>query len=176
MLECDCSKQSNTFAVMASEHKVSFTYTGYDSWDELEEKQVKLLREAAQAAARAYAPYSKFRVGAAIKMESGRIVLGNNQENASFPAGCCAERTALHAAMATYPDDVVKTIAIVSPTMPGKDPVTPCGICRQALLEQELRQSSSIRVLLATPGGRAIMLDNAADLLPLQFKGDFLAL
>jgi cytidine deaminase len=159
---------------MAKEEKVTISYTTYGSWDELEEKNVRLLRDAAQAAARAYAPYSEFRVGAAVRMESGRIVLGNNQENASYPAGCCAERVALHAAMATYPDDVVDRIAVVSPTMPGKEPVTPCGVCRQVMLEQENRQGSPIRILLADPGGKVLELQRTSDLLPLSFKGDFL--
>ena len=101
----------NTFATMAEEEKVVIVYRSYGSWEELGSKEVRLLRDAAQAASHAYAPYSNFRVGAAVRMASGRIVLGNNQENASYPAGCCAERTALHAAMATNPNDEVDAIA-----------------------------------------------------------------
>lgn len=159
---------------MAEEEKVVIVYRSYDSWDELGSKEVRLLRDAAQAASHAYAPYSNFRVGAAVRMASGRIVLGNNQENASYPAGCCAERTALHAAMATNPSDEVDAIAVVSPTMPDKDPATPCGVCRQVMLEQENRQKSPIRVLLACPGGKILDIPSVSALLPFSFKGEFL--
>lgn len=154
---------------MAEKLRLTLEYTVFPSWEELDEAQLKLLREAAQSASKAYAPYSKFRVGAAIKLKSGRVVTGNNQENASFPAGSCAERVALHSAMALYPDDEVDSIAIVSPTMPGKEPVTPCGICRQALTEQESRQGSDLNILLGMPGGKVFLLHNAKDLLPLSF-------
>jgi len=159
---------------MPEKKTITFSYQQFLDWDELDENHVQLLRHAAQAAAKAYAPYSKFRVGAAIKMHGGRLVLGSNQENASFPAGCCAERTALHAAMVSDADGQIEVIAIVAPSMPGKAPASPCGVCRQALVEQEGRQGSKLRVLLGSPGGMAVLLDSAADLLPLSFNGGFL--
>ena len=117
----------------------------------------------------AYAPYSNFHVGAALRMKSGAVITGNNQENASFPAGICAERTALHAAMSADRSAAVEAIAVVVPQVKGDMPISPCGICRQALLEQETRQGSAVRVLLATSEGAVIELASAADLLPLHF-------
>ena len=134
----------------------------------------ELLAAAEAVRARAYAPYSNFHVGAALRMGGGTIVTGNNQENASFPAGICAERTALHAAMSHEPEGVVKAIAVVVPSITGERPVSPCGICRQALLEQEHRQGSPMRVLLAVPGGTVYELENARQLLPLSFDASFL--
>ncbi len=137
--------------------------------EELPEADRALLRTAGEAAANAYAPYSNFLVGAALRMKDGAVVTGNNQENASFPAGTCAERTALHAAMASRPKGIVEVIAVVVPQVKGDMPISPCGICRQALLEQETRQSSPVRVLLGTSEGTVIELASAADLLPLHF-------
>ena len=99
---------------------------------------------------------------------------GNNQENASFPAGICAERTALHHALAMNPAAVVVAIAVAVPQVAGDAPVSPCGICRQALLEQEARQGSPMRVLLAASSGAVIEVSRAADLLPLHFDASFL--
>ena len=129
----------------------------------------ELVKRASEAAAMAYAPYSNFRVGAALRLKDGAIIAGNNQENASFPAGICAERTALHAAMSNHPVGVVDSIAVVVPQVKGDMPISPCGICRQALLEQETRQGSPMRVLLGTSEGTVIELAAAADLLPLHF-------
>lgn len=127
------------------------------------------MRGASDAAEKAYAPYSNFLVGAALRLKDGSVVTGNNQENASFPAGICAERTALHAAMSQTPGGVVDSIAVVVPQVKGDMPISPCGICRQALLEQETRQGSPMRVLLGTSEGTVIELASAADLLPLHF-------
>lgn len=136
----------------------------------------KALAEAAEAAAgRAYAPYSRFHVGAALRLADGTVVAGNNQENASFPAGICAERTALHAAMSQDPTAVVEVMAVMVPSAPGGRPVPPCGICRQALAEQEKRQGRPMRVLLATPSGPVYELAGADVLLPLSFDASFLA-
>lgn len=129
----------------------------------------ELVKRASDAAAMAYAPYSNFLVGAALRLKGGPIVTGNNQENASFPAGICAERTALHAAMSNNPTAAVDSIAVVVPQVKGDMPISPCGICRQALLEQETRQGSPMRVLLGTSEGTVIELAAAADLLPLHF-------
>lgn len=134
-----------------------------------------LLDAALHAAHRAYAPYSRFHVGAALRMRDGRVVAGNNQENASFPAGTCAERTALHAAMAADPQGVVEVMAIVVPSVTGERPVTPCGICRQALLEQEARQQGEpLRLLMAVPDGPVYEVRSASQLLPLSFDASFL--
>lgn len=133
-----------------------------------------LVDVAREAAHRAYAPYSNFLVGAAARMDDGSIVAGNNQENASFPAGICAERTALHAALSARPSARVETMAVMVPQVAGDEPVSPCGICRQALLEQENRQGAPLRMILATASGHAIVIERASDLLPLHFDGSFL--
>lgn len=157
--------------------RVSFTldYVRHSTADDLPEADRSLLNAAYEAALRAYAPYSNFQVGAALRMRDGRVVTGNNQENASFPAGICAERTALHAAMAFDPHGVVDTMAIVVPSITGERPVTPCGICRQALLEQEVRQKGEqLRLLMAVPGGTVYEVRSASHLLPLSFDASFL--
>lgn len=137
--------------------------------EELSAADRELVQKAAEAAARAYAPYSSFRVGAALRSKDASIVTGNNQENASFPAGICAERTALHAAMSADPSAVVTALVVMVPQVKGEMPISPCGICRQALLEQETRQGTPMRVLLATSEGTVIELPSAASLLPLHF-------
>lgn len=150
-------------------------YHRYAEADELPAEDQALLRSAHDAAMAAYAPYSNFFVGAALRMRDGRTVLGNNQENASFPAGTCAERTALHAAMSADPRGVADTMAIVVPSITGERPVTPCGICRQALLEQEARQRGTpLRLLMAVPNGPVYEVRSASLLLPLSFDASFL--
>ncbi len=141
---------------------------------ELREEDKELVREATAAAQKAYAPYSRFLVGAALRTAQGRVVPGNNQENASFPAGICAERTALHACMSQDPEAVVEVMAIVVPSADPKRPVTPCGICRQALVEQQLRQKAPMRLLMTVPGGPIWEVARASDLLPLGFDASFL--
>lgn len=154
---------------MANTRKIALHYLQHSSWNGLPEQDRELLELAVKAAKNAYAPYSKFKVGAALRMESGELVPGSNQENASFPAGTCAERTALHAAMAVLPKGVVESIAIVVPQVKGSKPVTPCGICRQALVEQERRQGGPIRLLMGVVKGPVLETFSAETLLPLSF-------
>jgi cytidine deaminase len=154
---------------MANTRKIALHYLHHASWGALPAEDKELLELAVKAARNAYAPYSKLKVGAAIRMESGEIIPGSNQENASFPAGTCAERTALHAAMAVLPKGVVESIAIVVPQVKGSRPVTPCGICRQALVEQEHRQNGPIRLLMGVVKGPVIETFSAETLLPLSF-------
>jgi cytidine deaminase len=159
---------------MSDEHALTIRYREHPAPDALNEAQRDLLEQATRAAGRAYAPYSRFLVGAALLQSNGVVVTGNNQENASFPAGICAERTALHAALSLDPAAIVVEMAIVVPSAPPDRPVSPCGICRQALLEQEHRQGTPIRLLLASSNGRVIELERAGDLLPLSFDASFL--
>jgi len=159
---------------MSEEHAITIRYREHSAPDALNSSQRDLLEQATSAASRAYAPYSRFLVGAALIRSNGVVVTGNNQENASFPAGICAERTALHAALSQDPATIVVEMAIVVPSAPPDRPVSPCGICRQALLEQEHRQGSPIRLLLASSNGRVIELERAGDLLPLSFDASFL--
>ena len=116
--------------------------------DELGESYRRLYELAYGAAREAYAPYSRFCVGAALLLENGEIVCGNNQENAAYPSGLCAERTALFYAGARFPDVPVAVLAIAA-LKAGKrtDSVTPCGACRQVMLEMERRHGRPIRIL-----------------------------
>jgi cytidine deaminase len=120
----------------------------------------------------AYAPYSEFFVGAAILLENGEIVKGSNQENAAYPSGLCAERVAVFAASAIYPEVKIKTVAISAKTPHHvmDYPVSPCGACRQALLEYEIKQNQPIRLLLSGVSGKILVIDAIRDLLPLCFS------
>jgi Cytidine deaminase len=140
--------------------------------DELPESEKMLIQMAKQASSKAYAPYSHFQVGAALLLENGEMFAGNNQENAAFSAGLCAERVALFYANACYPEVPVHSIAIAAQNLLGfsEAPVSPCGTCRQALLEVENRHKSKIRILLYGTDEIAI-LDSVRDLLPLSFDG-----
>lgn len=138
--------------------------------EELPEIEKILVKTAKSASEKAYAPYSNFLVGAALLLENGEIIAGNNQENAAYPSGTCAERTAVFYANATYPDVAVTTIAIAAQNANGflKDPIAPCGSCRQVLLETENRYGKNLRVLLYGEKEIAI-LETVKDLLPLCF-------
>ncbi len=159
---------------MSSSRKLTTVYMHHPGWGSLPAEDQELLKLAQRAAGNAYARYSRFKVGAALRMESGEVVPGCNQENASFPAGICAERAALHAAMSMLPKGTVECIAIVVPQVKGRDPVTPCGICRQALLEQELRQGSPLRLLMGIVRGPVLETFSAESLLPLCFDSSYL--
>lgn len=142
---------------------------------ELDAKEQELVRRAQNAAGRAYAPYSKFKVGACLLLDNGQMIEGNNQENASYPCGCCAERTALNYANATFPEAKVEAIAISAFNSQGlvDEPITPCGICRQALLETEMKNRQSIRVIM-NGQKHTIIAESASDLLPLAFDDSLL--
>ena len=147
----------------------------YDAVSELPKEEQELVNAAREAAKSAYAPYSGFFVGAALKLENGEIVKGNNQENAAFPTGLCAERVALFYANANYPDASVKTIAVTAATKEGivDGPVRPCGSCRQALSESEVRFKQPIKVIL--DGKEKIQVFEGVDsLLPFAFKPESL--
>jgi len=152
----------------------SFSYVIYDSIDHLQAEDAILLKEAIKISRGAYAPYSKFYVGAVARLEGGQMVSGTNQENASFPAGICAERVLLSAASSIYPGIPLKTIAISYQFNSGKSqhPIAPCGICRQSLLEQEQRQRSDIRLILGGMQGKIFIIGSAGTLLPLGFTGN----
>jgi len=139
--------------------------------EELPEIEKKLIEKAKSASVNAYAPYSKFLVGAALLLENGEIITGNNQENAAYPSGLCAERTAMFYANANYPDVPVTTMAVAAQNVGGflKDPIAPCGSCRQVLLETEHRYGKKLRILLYGASEIAI-LDSVKDLLPLSFS------
>ena len=133
----------------------------YVSEKELTSSDKKLFSEAKKSAKSAYAPYSNFNVGSAVLLENGKIISGNNQENAAYPAGLCAERVALFYASAQNPNAIIKSIAITS---------VPCGACRQAMAEYELKQNFSIRVIMEGSKKEIFVCDGITNLLPLAFS------
>jgi cytidine deaminase len=143
----------------------------YDGPDELPEEQQKLVQSAMEAARSAYAPYSGYYVGAAVLLNNGKTIAGNNQENAAYPSGLCAERVAIFYAGAHYPDVPVKSIAIAAIREGSfqEEPVAPCGGCRQVLYEKETQGKVPMEVILY--GSKKIqVIKQVADLLPLPFK------
>ncbi|MCK5137907.1 MAG: cytidine deaminase [Bacteroidales bacterium] len=148
----------------------------YERLEELTEMQVNLVNRAIESAGNAYAPYSGYHVGAAVLLANGKIVTGNNQENAAYPSGLCAERVAIFYAGSQYPDVPVSSIAIaaIRDGTIQEEPVSPCGGCRQVLCEKEFLGATPIEVILY--GNRRIqVIQQATDLLPLPFilrKGD----
>ena len=152
----------------------TFNFKIYDSVDELNKEDADLLSEARKVTKFAYAPYSNFRVGATAKLVNGERVSGTNQENASFPAGICAERTLLSTASSLFPGIGIDTIAISYNNINGKSdrPVSPCGICRQSFVEFQQRTKHPIRIILSGLDGKVQLIENAANLLPLGFSSD----
>jgi cytidine deaminase len=156
---------------LAMKHKtIEINYIEFDSIDELTNGDALLIEKAREASKNGWAPYSNFHVGASVILENGEIISGNNQENAAYPSGLCAERVALFSANANFPGSPIKAIAISAFNKNGLtvQPVKPCGACRQALLESETRFNSTIRIIL--DGSESIMvIDGINNLLPLSF-------
>ena len=151
--------------------RFEFNYDLLSNWKELPIEEHVLVEQAYAAMENAYAPYSEFKVGACAMMDDGSFVLGNNQENAAFPSGICAERVALFYAGANFPNKKVITLCIVArgDLMPASQLLSPCGSCRQVMLESENRQKQPIRVLLVNQDGRTMILDSVIQLLPFGF-------
>jgi cytidine deaminase len=156
--------------VMIRTKTVSFTYREFDNPEELPGNDLELIDAARLAARNAYAPYSEFRVGAAVRLESGLIVTGANVENAAFPSGICAERNALSGSITNHPYDMPESIAIAAVTKTGlsADSVSPCGNCRQVIAEEESRSGKKIRIILSG-SQKTLIFESIGDLLPLQF-------
>lgn len=156
--------------------KISFELEVYESLGELRKEDRQLIESAIRARQNAYAPYSDFKVGAAVLLANGKVVTGNNQENASYPSGLCAERVAVFHAGALYPGVAFKTIAICA--APGNDtvsqPAAPCGNCRQAISEYEQKQLQGIRILMKGSTDTVFGCSSVADLLPLPFGFSYL--
>jgi cytidine deaminase len=151
--------------------EIRINYEEYGSVEELLAEDRELVKSAREAAKNAYAPYSHFHVGAALLLENGEIILGNNQENADFTDGLCAERVALFYAHARFPGFLVVALAVSAKNHKGpvKEPAQPCGSCRQVMVETEVRFQKPIRVIL--DGSKNIyVLNGAENLLPLAFK------
>jgi cytidine deaminase len=139
--------------------------------EDLSQSEQEMVRRAREVSERAYAPYSKFKVGAAAILENGEVILGSNQENIAFPSGLCAERVALFAAGANYPEIKVESLVIVAKgelLKPGAV-LSPCGSCRQVMCETENRQEKPFRVVLVSEDGVVTVFNSASDLLPLTF-------
>ena len=149
----------------------TFNYQLFSNWTYLPEQEQRLVDKAYEAMENAYAPYSEFKVGACALMDDGSFILGNNQENAAFPSGICAERVALFYAGANFPNKKVLTLCIVAKgdLMPASQLLSPCGGCRQVMLESENRQKQPIRVILVNQDGRTMVLDSVIQLLPFGF-------
>jgi cytidine deaminase len=148
----------------------------YQNDGELDKDDFKLLETARQICENAYAPYSNFFVGAAIVLDDGTVCVGTNQENAAFPSGLCAERTAIFAASAQYPNKIIKTIAIAARPA-EKDTflaISPCGACRQVMSEYEYKQKSPIRFIMQGKNESIYILNSVDDLLPIKFTADSL--
>lgn len=138
--------------LMVKNKKIEIDYIEYDSLLELPSEDKELLEKAIEAISGSYAPYSFFNVGAALRLSDGTIVKGANQENLAYPSGLCAERTAIFAAHANYPDLNIKAIAITAAKNGKvlKELVTPCGACRQVMAESQMRAGSPIKVILGS--------------------------
>ncbi len=144
-------------------------YTEYGN-DEIPQDYLPLIEKAKEQTENSYAIYSKFHVGAAVLLENGMIIGGNNQENAAYPSGLCAERTAVFYANSQYPDVPIKAIAIAAHTQGAflQEPITPCGGCRQVLLETENRYGKDLKLILYGTE-KTYVLENVRQLLPLSF-------
>lgn len=156
--------------------KLSFELTIFDALAELSEENQELMSKAVAARKNAYAPYSSFQVGAAALMENGEVVIGSNQENASYPSGLCAERVAVFQAGALYPGVSIKAVAITATSKNHvvDSPAAPCGNCRQTMLEYETKQKKQIKLFLMGETGKIIQCNSVADILPLGFDNSFL--
>lgn len=144
--------------------------------DELAAHDREVVEAARKATANSYAVYSGFNVGAAVRLSDGTIVSGTNQENAAYPSGLCAERTALFWANSQYPDKAVEVLAIAARTAQGEleKPIPPCGACRQAILETEKRFNTPIRIILYGTKECYVVEEGIKALLPLSFDAGFL--
>lgn len=154
--------------------ELKIAFSEYENENEMPFSDQQLLKKAREASDLAYAPYSNFHVGAALLLENGIIVSGNNQENVAYPSGLCAERVAIYAAGAQYPGIPVKAIAVTckSKLFHVGDPISPCGACRQAIAEYEMRYKKNIKMILAGETGKIRVIDSIADLLPFAFKAE----
>ena len=153
------------------EIKIESTLLVYDSIDELSIDNKELMHKAIETRKNAYAPYSKFSVGAALLLENGQVITGNNQENASYPSGLCAERTAIYYAGAQFPDVKILKMAITAGSQIHQTvtPIPPCGACRQAIAEYEVKQDLPIEIYFMGETGKVVKSDSLANLLPLIF-------
>ena len=154
--------------------EVRFTYLEFEGAAECSKEVQVLYQKAFDVMEKAYAPYSKFKVGAALQLDNGEIFTGNNQENAAYPSGLCAERVAVFAAKSQFPEAKILDLVIVTNAQKIDHPISPCGSCRQVLLEYEHLQQQPFRVYLQSVNGSLIAVESVKDLLPFNFNSDML--
>ena len=154
-----------------TERQIQISYQEYNSIEEMNPEDRELAAEAIKAMEGAYAPYSHFHVGAAVRMSNGQIVRGANQENAAFPSGLCAERTAMFAAGARYPDKDMLSIALAGGVMGrlGSQPATPCGACRQVMAQYQAKSGKPMSVIMIS-ADKVWKFEKVDDILPLIFN------
>lgn len=155
-----------------NEIKINTTLYKFANSEELPSQIQDLMKKAIEARNNAYAPYSQFQVGAAVLLQNGIVVLGSNQENAAFPSGLCAERTAIFSAGTNYPKEQIMAICISATSLlkDTKEPIPPCGACRQSLLEYEVNQNTDIPVYFMGKFGAVIKSNSIKNLLPFIFN------
>ena len=156
--------------------EIRTSLTVYQSLDELPQEIQSLMQQAVEVRKNAYAPYSKFKVGTALLLDNGKVVLGSNQENAAYPSGLCAERVAIFQSGAIYPDAKIIKMAITaaSDTNQTLAPIPPCGSCRQSIYEYEFKQNTPIAIYFMGVSGEIYKSDSIKNLLPLSFDKNFL--
>ena len=149
-----------------------FTYTELASDTELDSSYFHLLSEAKRVTENAYAPYSNFKVGCAVLLQNGEIIVGVNIENASYPVGICAERSALASTLSQYPDEPIVAVAISYLSIQGENilPAFPCGMCRQFISEVEHKNKQAIPLILAAQHGKVYIINTVQDFLPSSFS------
>lgn len=153
------------------QNTIRINITEFSHAAELPAPDQELVKVAFDAAKKAYAPYSGFTVGVALRLHNNVVVSGNNQENAAYPSGLCAERVAMFYASSQYPDQAIETIAVVARAdgIDLPEPATPCGSCRQVMSEYEQLHKTNLRVIMATESGKTILVEGMENLLPLAF-------
>lgn len=158
------------------EVKIQTTLEVYNDLSELSLDIQDLMQSAVEARNNAYAPYSKFNVGAAILLNNKEVIIGSNQENASYPSGLCAERTAIYYAGAKYPDSKILKMALTasSQNQVTDKPIPPCGACRQTIAEYEIKQEQPIEIYFMGAKGKVVKSNSLANLLPLLFESSVL--
>lgn len=156
------------------EKQIIISYTEYDSIENLEALDRSLMQRAIAALDDAYAPYSNFHVGAALRLSDDMVITGSNQENLAYPSGLCAERVAMFSASSQYPNCEMSALAVVGRNSQGQlTSASPCGACRQVMAEYEQRQGKKLRILVYQDGGKILSFDGVECLLPFNFSTEF---
>jgi len=159
---------------MSKNFDVTIRFTKYEDYEQLPEHLRMLVDKASESAQNAYAPYSNFMVGAALMDANKKCYVGNNQENAAYPSGMCAERVALFAAFSQNPNIIIRALAVVAFGTSGVVPAPPCGSCRQTIMEYEVRQKKPIELVMGYDKGSYLVANGIEDLLPLSFTNEHL--